>query len=115
MMITTPPFLFVDKPCDEAVAGIVQQLNSAGLQVLQTFDLHDARTAQTPCTCPNHGTEQCDCQYRVLLIYGGNLPPTSLIVHGQDRKTWFTLVDSAGQRAAPHLLAAIREVLLPKI
>jgi len=94
-------FLFVNKACNEAVAEIMQQLVSANLQVLRTFDLQMSRTTFTQCTCPNHGTEQCDCQLVVLLVYRDKLPPTSLVAHGHDGKTWFALVDSPEQRAAP--------------
>lgn len=112
-MSVSPPFLFVNKACDEAVAEAVQQLVSANLQVLRTFDFHNSPSTFTQCTCPNHGTEQCDCQLVVLLVYRDKLPPTSLVAHGHDGKTWFALVDSPEQRAAPRSIAAIRQALVP--
>ena len=112
-MNNPPPFLFVNKACDEAVAEVTQQLLSANLQALRTFDLQMARAALTQCTCPNHGTELCDCQFVVLLVYRDRLPPTSLVAHGHGGKTWFALVDSPEQRAAPRSIAAIRQALVP--
>lgn len=111
-MSFSPPFLFVDKACDEAVAEVMQQLVSANLQVLRTFDFQAARSAQTQCTCPNHGTEHCDCQLVVLLVYRDKLSPTSLVAHGHDGRTWFALVDSPEQRAVPRSMAAIRQALI---
>lgn len=107
------PFLYLNKACDEAVAEVTQQLLSANFQVLQTFDFQLARTGLAQCTCPNHGTQLCDCQFVVLLIYRENLPPTSLVVHGHDGESWFSLVDSPGQRAAPGSIALIRRALIP--
>lgn len=107
------PFLYVSKACDEAVAEVVQQLVSANLQVIQTFDFQLARTGLLGCTCPNHGTEQCDCQFMILLVYRDSLPPTSLIAHGYGERSWFSLVDSPEQRAAPRSIAMIRQALIP--
>lgn len=109
-----PPFLFMNKACDEAVAEVMQQLISAKLQVLRTFDLQVSRTAFARCSCPNHGTEQCDCQLVVLLVYRDKLPPTSLVAHGRDGQTWFALIDSPEQRAAPRSMAAIQQALVPQ-
>lgn len=112
-MNDSPPFLYVNKACDEAVAEVMQQLASANLQVLRTFDFQLARTGLTQCTCPHHGTEQCDCQFVILLVYRDSLPPTSLVVHGHHGKSWFSLVDSPEQRAAPRTIATIRQALIP--
>ena len=109
------PFLVLDKTCDEAVAEVMQQLVSTNLQVLRTFNFQVSQTAFQQCSCPNHGTEQCDCQMVVLLVYCDKLPPISLVAHGHDGKTWFTLVDSPEQRAAPRSLAAIRNALVPPV
>jgi hypothetical protein len=112
-MAFSPPCLVMTKGCDEAVAEVMQQLVSADLEVLRTFDLQMSRSTFMPCTCPNHGTELCDCQLVVLLVYRDKLPPTSLVAHGHDGKTWFALVDSPEQRAAPRSMAAIRQALVP--
>jgi hypothetical protein len=110
-MSDSNPFLILDQPCDTAVAWVVRQVNGAGLQVLRTFDLRVARFVQPECPCPHHGTDQCDCRYVVLLIYGSNVQPVSLVAHSHDGKTWISLVDTPQQRADPHLETTIRQTL----
>ncbi len=106
-------FLVMNRTCDQAIQWVRDKLSDAGLQVVRTFDLKDARSAHFDCTCPHHGTEQCNCQMVVLLVYGGNRPPLSLIAHGHDDKTWFYVVDTPQQRADPRLETAIRQTLIP--
>jgi uncharacterized Zn finger protein len=69
-------------------------VSEAGFQVMQTFDLQTARTGHSFCTCPHHGTGQCDCQMVVLLVFDSEYPPASVVAHGQDGQTWFMLVPS---------------------
>ena len=107
-------FLSLEQPCDEAIAWVVGEFNAAGMHVLRTFDLQDARLTQTDCPCPHHGTHQCDCRMVVLLVYGEIYPPASLVAHSHDGVTWFSLVDNPQQRADPHLEAIIRQVLSPQ-
>ncbi len=112
-MINTAPFLVLEQPCDEAIAWVAQQMSSIGLQVVVTFDLQVARTAHTDCPCPHHGSDQCDCQLNVLLVYRNDADPITLLVHGNDGMTWFSLVDTPQQPADPRLEAIIRQVLTP--
>jgi len=112
-MNDTYPFLSVEGPCEEAVSWVVQQASSAGLRIVRSFDLKVARQAHTDCPCPHHGTKQCDCQMIVMLIYGGDHQPISLVAHGYEGKTWFSLVDTPQQRADPGLEATIRQALMP--
>lgn len=107
-------FLLLEKPCDEAIAWVVRQINGAGLQVLRTFDLQVARLTHAECPCPYHGTDQCDCQMIVLLVYGDHYQPISLVAHSHDGSTWFSLVDTPQQRADPRLEATIRQALNPQ-
>ena len=39
----------------------IRQSELVGLQVVRSFDLKVARAAHVGCTCPHHGTDQCDC------------------------------------------------------
>jgi hypothetical protein len=105
------PFLVLKRECGEAVEWISDRLNKSGLQVLQTFDLHAARMDPSLCSCPYHGTEQCDCQMVVLLVYENGFPPASLVAHGHDGQTWFTLVDSPQQSIHTGLGAAIQDAI----
>lgn len=105
------PFLSVDRSCGETLLWLNQCLSRAGLRMLQTFDLHDARFQITGCTCPHHGTSQCDCQMIVLLIYGKADEPAALILHGNDGQTSLSLVDTPLQHADPALQASIEQAL----
>ena len=107
-------FLILEQPCDEAMAWVVSQVNAAGLQVLRTFDLQMARLAHSECPCPHHGTEQCDCQMVIFLVYADSYQPISLLAHSHDGTTWFSLVNTPQQRADPRLEATIRQALTPQ-
>jgi hypothetical protein len=114
-MSYTIPLFSTNEPCDEAIDDIIRQLQDANFQVARTFDLQVARTpyaTQVHCDCPNHGTEQCDCQMVVLLVYPETQKPISLIAHGRNGRTWFDLVDTPEQRADTHCYAMIRQTLL---
>ncbi|MGE5221879.1 MAG: hypothetical protein ACM3PY_05555 [Omnitrophica WOR_2 bacterium] len=106
-------FLVINKTCDEAIQWVWNQLVQVGLQVVRTFDLKVARAAHQDCTCPNHGTELCDCQMVVLLVYAGNRQPLSLVAHGHDDSTWFYVVNTPQQRADQRLETAVRQTLNP--
>jgi hypothetical protein len=105
------PILKVDKPCDQAVDLVVDRFNQVGLLVIRTFDLQVAREAQFTCPCPHHGTNLCDCQMVVLLVYAGNREPVTLIAHGYNNQTWFSVVDTPQQRADPRVTMRIRQVV----
>lgn len=127
------PFLAVRKDCDEAVRLVADQLLRSGFQVVQTFDLHAARGGRSLCACPHHGTAACDCQMVVLLVYDAGhreikksnflngsrnsisplSKPASLVAHGHDGQTWFTLVDTPQQCPPAGLVAAIEAALTP--
>ena len=110
------PFLIVEQPYDIAIEQVVQQIRSLGLQITLTFDLQEARHAHANCTCPHHGTEQCDCQLVVILIYGHGPKPATLIAHGHEGKTWFSFVDPLPHHEGQHLETLLLHTLrLPAI
>ena len=106
--MTTPSFLTVDLPCELALQAAKQKLMQTGLRALQTFELHTARHVQQDCPCPNHGTADCDCQMVVLMVYGETPEPATLILHGSDGQTRFSLADDPSQRADRKLMASIK-------
>ena len=108
------PFLILEQPCDEAIDWVTRQISAAGLRVVRTFDLQVARNdAHASCPCPPHGTEQCDCQMVVLLVYGNNRrQPVSIVARGHTGQTWFAVVDTPQQRADPLIESAIRLALI---
>jgi len=105
------PFLSVNHPCDEGLQWTKKQLLQVGLRPIQTFDLHTARLTLQDCSCPHHGTNQCDCQMIVLLVYGNATDPATLILHGNDGLTWISLAENPNQRTDEKMISAIKEAL----
>lgn len=107
------PFLSVDRSCEETLKWSREQLTQAGLRPVQTFDLHTARLAQHDCPCPNHGTDECDCQMVVLLVYGEVDKPETLILHGNGETTWLSITNNIASNAtglvAEHILNTLVE------
>jgi hypothetical protein len=103
--------LTIECPNDEAVRWITETLNHAHLQVAASFDLRTTRTAFADCPCPHHATTICDCQMLVLLVYGSDARPATLVVHSREGRTWLSLADFAGQRPSSTLRAAILTAL----
>jgi hypothetical protein len=88
------PFLSIFCPCDDALLRVRKKLKEAGLRTVQTFDLHSAMTGTQGCSCPDHGTEECDCQMGVLLVYGAAAEPVTILLHGNSKQTWVSLADT---------------------
>ena len=106
------PILTLNQPCNDAVDWLVDKINRVGLSVIRTFDLQVARDAQRVCLCPHHGTGLCDCQMVVLLVYADYREPMTLIAHGYNNHTWFSVVDTPQQRADASVEATIRQAVL---
>ena len=105
--------LTIEYTCDKAVHWVIESLESAGLHVANSFDLQSARATLSQCTCPHHGTADCDCQMVVLLIYGTDGSPVTLVAHGHDGQTWLSLVEIPEQRPSPQLKDFIEKTLRP--
>lgn len=88
------PFLSIDRSCEETLNWSKEQLIQVGLRPVQTFDLHTARIGLHNCPCPNHGTDECDCQMVVLLVYGEAEQPETLILHGNGGTTWLSITNN---------------------
>jgi YHS domain-containing protein len=104
----------LDTDSQVAIEQSIQRLDSAGLQVMRSFDLKVARAAHIECACPHHGTDQCDCQMVVLLVYGQDGSPATLVVHGHDGQVQIALVDTPEQRPDSQLVATIMRALPTK-
>lgn len=109
--MNTTSFLTVDQPCDLALQTAKKKLEQGGFRALQTFDLHTARHTQQDCPCPNHGTADCDCQMVVLMVYGESAEPITLILHGSDGQTRFSIADDTSGRVDRKLVDSIKEAL----
>ena len=96
---------------ETAVSKVIHQLVEDGLEVMRSFDLQAARAAHTCCTCPHHGTDQCDCQMIVLLVYDRQSRPLTLVAHGHNGQTHFTLDESPKQQPERQLKTMILQAL----
>ena len=114
-MNSAPPFVTIEKPGEETICWTIQLLENAGLRVLRTFDLQEARLSHPECLCPHHGTDECDCQMSVLLVYQTNQSPASILIHSFQEKTQLYLVDTPEQPVDQKLDLLIREVLAQPI
>lgn len=110
-MTTLSPFLSIDSSCDQALQMTKTQLSEAGLSAVQTFNLNTARLGSHNCCCPNHGTEACDCQMIILMVYGEGAEPATLILHSSDGKTWISVMDTAFHKGNAELITNIRVAL----
>jgi len=95
------PFLTLDQTCEQVKALVDEELTNSGFRVVQTFDLHVARLAHPDCTCPNHGTDDCNCQMVVLLVYKKKNDPATLVIHGQEGRSWLSLAAPEGRHNQP--------------
>lgn len=100
--------LKVQMDCRKTASLAAEKLQVDGFQVVETFDLQMAKSAHTKyghagCTCPHHGTDRCDCQMVILLVYGADLTPVTLLFHGRDQHTQVQWVTQPGQRVKPEL------------
>jgi hypothetical protein len=96
---------------EAAVAKVIQRLSDDGLQVVRSFDLKNARLSHTHCVCPYHGTEQCDCQMIVLLVYEQQGQPLTMVVHSRNGQTHIELVETPQQRPERYLKTTVLKAL----
>ena len=106
-MFQTTAILTMQSDSKTAVEQTLTRLQMADLQVMRSFDLMAARAAHIGCTCPYHGTDQCDCQMVMLLIYGKDTTPVTLVIHGHDGQTQIAIVDIPEQRPNQQIVSAI--------
>lgn len=110
-MSQTTKLLTVSLESEAAVAKVIQRLSEDGLQVVRSFDLQIARSAHKHCVCNYHGTEQCDCQMIVLLVYEQQGQPLTMVVHSRNGQTHIEMVETPQQRPGWHLKDAILRAL----
>jgi hypothetical protein len=105
------PLMVFEKDCNQVVEEISRLLGRSGLTVVESFDLQVARAGHIGCTCPHHGTDQCACQLAILLIYGDDAMPVSLMVHGNEEGTEVSIIETAGLAISPAMKIKITETL----
>ncbi len=111
-MSTLLPFSTLEGTYEQVEIQVRQRLASAGFRVVPSFDLHVARLAHPDCSCPHHGTDQCTCQMVILLVYGKQESPATLVIHGQDGKTWLSLATPLETPSRQALEASVRKSLM---
>jgi hypothetical protein len=104
--------LLLHTDSETAAHMIVANLTEQGHRVLRSFDLQSALTAQPDNICPCHGTTPCNCQFVVLLIYGGIAQPVVVIAHGHDQETRLQLVSNPLVRPDPDLAAQVMAAIV---
>ena len=109
------PFLIVEQNSEQTLRLVCEILTGAGFRAVQTFDLQTARRAHLECQCPNHGTSNCNCQLVVLLVYGKQEDPATLVLHSEDGTTGISLATPASEHSTQNLGGMIRRALLPKM
>lgn len=107
------PFLALEKSCEQVDKWVRERLTRSGLRVVPTFDLQIARMSHPDCQCPDHGTDACSCQMVILLVYGKQEDPATLVIHGQDGKTWVSLATTMQARSRQSLETSVRHMLIP--
>jgi len=110
--MTFSSFLSINYSCDETLRWAIEQLTQAGLCPIQTFDLHTARMSLHDFPCPNHGTDECDCQMVVLLVYGDTSTPETLILHGNGEVTWLSIANTFASDTTKALTELIKNTLM---
>lgn len=103
----------LEQDCEQFAHEVAGQLNGTGLQVVRSFDLQVARAAHPGYACPHHGADACTCQLIVLLVYGRDSLPTTLVIHGRDERTWVFLVDRPEQRVDVRQKLSVLRTLTP--
>lgn len=106
------PLMALNQNHDQAEAWVKEKLTDAGFRVMPTFDLQVARSVHPECPCPHHGTDNCNCQLVVLLVYGKRDDPATLVIHGQDGKTWISLATPVETGSRQNLESLVRHMLI---
>jgi len=96
---------------ETAVDQISKRMTEDGLQVLRSFDLKDARMSHTNCSCSYHGTDKCDSQMVVLLVFNNTGEQITLIAHGFNGETHFSIIPPMKQEANRFLESTILQAL----
>lgn len=94
--------------CEPVITRFSKQLEALGLRVVRSFDLKSACASYPDMTCPHHGDSPCDCQMIVLLVYGVEATPASVVFHSHRGTTDVELVDTPSNRPDKNLVEMIR-------
>lgn len=79
----------------QIIPALIHELERQKLRGILTFDFQHARSPHLSCNCPHHGTDACNCQYAVLLVYDpqhGYEIYRTITIHGRDEQVWLSLL-----------------------
>ncbi len=99
--------------CDGETAAqvAVQALERRGFRVVRSFDLRSALSTHTDCDCPHHGTDQCTCQFVVLLVYSQAGAPVVVTAHSRDSQAEVQVVRDANTHPDAQLAEQVMTML----
>lgn len=106
-MLSADQFLTLAMDSEAAVVLITERLKKVDLQIMQSFDLRAASAAHGACICPYHGSDQCDCQMVVYLVYGQIERPVTIVLHSHNQQTYLSLVDRQETGLGSKIIAAL--------
>lgn len=102
---------YLPEDCQPAIERVEQLLSGFEMRIVRSFDLRTARAIQSGCTCPHHGTTDCNCQLVILLVYLAGFQPATLVAHSRDGHTWLSLVSPPDQPVENKLVFMIQQAL----
>ena len=105
----------INQPNKQIIPDLIQALERQKLRAILTFDFQHARSPHISCGCPHHGTDACNCQYAVLLVYEpqhGYEVYRTITIHGRDEQVWLSLLKKP---ASPKQLVPAHEALKIKL
>lgn len=94
------PILVMNQGCSCTVTQLTNQLNASGFSVVKTFDLLSALSRY-----PN-----CICQMVILLVYGQDGPPATLIFDGNDISTSVFLENDSERTSRSRFIALLSKL-----
>ena len=92
------------------IGWLTDLLQEAGLQLSSSFNFRTSLPQGISCNCPDHAGN-CDCDLTVLLVYGSEPNPATLLAHSHNGRTWLSLVDNGDERSSSDLRRQIRSSL----
>ena len=92
------------------IGWLANLLEDVGLHLSPSFNLRTALPEDVACNCPHHA-DNCDCDLTVLLVYGSEPQPATLLAHSHNGRTWLSLVDSENEQPSTMLKSQIEAAL----
>jgi hypothetical protein len=107
-MISTSHLLTIKASSYVVVDQLTNVFKESGLQVIQSFDLQTAISAYSGCHCPHHGSEKCDCQMIMLILYREEDEPIRLVAHGKDGTTHLGVIDNPQRKGIEKIVYLLK-------